>query len=93
MRTQNFNNWPDRKDFLEEFKDLLSRYERPANQILLDEADAISYLKVSKRCLAKWRSAGTIPAHKLGGKIYYIQSELIDAVRKESEHKNRNPRL
>lgn len=73
--------WADLINFKDEIRGMVSKFERPANEVILDEADAIAFLKVSKRCLAKWRSEGVIPSKKLGGKIYYVLSELLDAIK------------
>lgn len=78
---ENFSRWPELGEFLNEIKELLNQSKRPPDQIILDEADAIAFLKVSKRCLAKWRAEGVIPSKKLGGKIYYVLSELLDAIK------------
>jgi len=73
--------WPELKEFIDDVKEMMSQYQRPAEQVIMDEADAIFYLKVSKRCLSNWREQGVLPFHKLGGKIYYIQSEVLDAIK------------
>lgn len=78
---------------IEELKELLSKYERPAEQVILDEADALAYLKVSKRCLSNWREQGVLPYHKLGGKIYYILSEILDAIKSEKIKSHIKPKF
>lgn len=78
---------------LEEIKNLIKTTRMPSNQIILDEADLLVYLKVSKRCLAKWRNQGILPFHKLGGKLFYIESEVIDALRSESLSKKQTPKF
>jgi hypothetical protein len=75
------NNIHGFEKIIEELENLLSKYQIPAEQVIMDEADALVYLKVSKRCLSNWREQGVLPYHKLGGKIYYIQSEVLDAIK------------
>lgn len=66
---------------LEEIRGLVINLARSSNEETMDEADALAYLKVSKRCLANWRERGVLPFHKLGGKIYYFKPEIDDAIR------------
>jgi hypothetical protein len=75
------NNIHGFEKIIEELENLLSKYQIPAEQVIMDEADALVYLKVSKRCLSNWREQGVLPYHKLGGKIYYIQSEVLNAIK------------
>ena len=46
--------------------------ERPISQL-----EAIEFLGKSRQTLAAWRKKGVITAHQLGGRIYYLKSELI----------------
>jgi hypothetical protein len=69
-------------DVLERLDELLQKYSTPAELRLLDEAEAMDFLKVSRRTLAKWRAEKVLPTKKLGGKIYYKLSEIIEALDK-----------
>jgi hypothetical protein len=88
------HRWPELGELKNELIELIEKCNQsPADQVLLDEADTLSFLKVTKRCLAKWRASGILPFHKLGGKLYYIKSEILDAVKKYSLTNNLNPKL
>jgi hypothetical protein len=87
------NNIHELEKIIEELENLLSKYQIPAEQVIMDEADALVYLKVSKRCLSNWREQGVLPYHKLGGKIYYIQSEVLDAIKTGRIKIKHNPKF
>jgi hypothetical protein len=93
MLHQYEKQWADLINFKDEIRGLVGKYERPANEVILDEADAIAYLKVSKRCLAKWRAEGILPHSKLGGKIYYILSDVLDAIKSKRIDPKINPKF
>jgi len=50
--------------------------ERPISQL-----EAIEFLGKSRQTLAAWRRKGVISAHRLGGRIYYLKSELLEAMK------------
>lgn len=50
--------------------------ERPISQL-----EAIEFLGKSRQTLAAWRRKGVIKAHQLGGRIYYLKSELLEAMK------------
>jgi len=47
----------------------------------LTTAEAEAYLGKSRQTLTKWRKAGIIKARTLGGRCYYLKSELIAALK------------
>ncbi len=65
-------------EWIQYVNDQILNMQRPVEQILLDEADAIAYLKVTRRTLANWREQGKIRFSKLGGKIYYKLSDILE---------------
>ena len=79
------------QDFIEkypEFKDLVNliRYEiqqakRPPDQIIYDDVDLRNFLKVSKRTTAYWREKGIITFSKLGGKVFYKLSDILQLLK------------
>ena len=46
----------------------------------IDQEEAIKFLGKSRQTLTAWRKKGIISAHKLGGRIYYLKSELLKAM-------------
>jgi hypothetical protein len=51
-------------------------------EIWLDKQDVLSRMHISERTLQNWRRKGVLPYYKIGGKIYYKESELNSMVQK-----------
>jgi len=47
------------------------------NDIWFDTSDILQRLPVTARTLLNWRKAGVLRSHKLGGKIFYCESDLL----------------
>jgi hypothetical protein len=47
----------------------------------LSQPEAIEFLGKSRQTLASWRRKGIISAHRLGGRIYYFKSDLLEAMK------------
>jgi hypothetical protein len=56
---------------------LKNEVERPISQ-----PEAVAFLGKSRQTLTAWRRKGFISAHKLGGRIYFLKSELLAAMGK-----------
>ena len=65
------------KGVVEEIKLSVEKVIRPPEHVILDDVELRTYLKVSKRTTAYWREKGLITFSKLGGKIYYRQSDIL----------------
>lgn len=50
--------------------------ERPISQ-----PEAVEFLGKSRQTLTAWRKKGIIKAHILGGRIYFLKSELLAAMK------------
>jgi len=50
----------------------------------ISQPEAIKFLGKSRQTLIKWRKKGVIKGHVLGGRVYYLKSELLAALNKES---------
>lgn len=64
-------------------KILASKKETPKKQEAekpLSQPEAIKFLGKSRQTLTSWRKKGIIDAHKLGGRIYFLKSELLAAM-------------
>jgi len=44
------------------------------------QKEAIKFLGKSRQTLNKWRKRGVIKSHILGGRVYYLKSELLAAL-------------
>lgn len=47
----------------------------------ISQPEAIKFLGKSRQTLVAWRRKGVISAHRLGGRIYYLKSELLEAMK------------
>ena len=85
---------------LEDFKSLIrdcikseSPMTGPVTQIteaceFFTEKEASKFLKVSKVTLKKWRDEGRIKFHRIGSRIRYKKSELLEAMHKSQNNKS-----
>jgi hypothetical protein len=78
---QLFRRNPDLQQLLTWLRFELQEAKRPADEILLDDADLQQLLKVSKRTTANYRSQGVLPYYWLGGKIFYLLSDVLAAIK------------
>ena len=53
---------------------------------LIDKQIVLQTLHISDRTLQNWRSTGKIPFYKVGGKIFYKQSELAQMLEASRTH-------
>lgn len=78
------------QSFEDRVRAILEKSIRPAEEIILDDLEIRSLLKISRRTAYKYRKLGYIPYHRFNnGKVFYILSEIIDSVRlagKQSNH-------
>lgn len=51
---------------------------------LLDNKDMMHLLKVTDRCLIRWRKKGYLPSIKIGGKVFFKASEIQQFINQES---------
>lgn len=74
------------QELLENVSNKIVENQRPANETLLDDDDVMDRLKICKRKLASLRADGTIPYSKIGRKIIYKWSDILEVV-----ERNRSP--
>lgn len=63
-----------------------SNYENEKSGIRLEQYEAAKFLGVTIQTLIRWKKENLIPYYQVGKRIFYIKSELLDALRK-------NPKL
>jgi len=84
---------PSAQEFLKELKHEIFKGQRPPDQIILDEVDFCQFLKISKRHAADLRSEGKVSYSKIGGKLYYKLSDVLNFIEryqvKSVDHNNR----
>ena len=49
----------------------------------ISQPEAIQFLGKSRQTLIAWRRKGIIHAHTLGGRVYYMRSELLEALKSQ----------
>lgn len=47
----------------------------------ISQPEAIRFLGKSRQTLISWRKKNIISAHKMGGRIFYLKSELLNALK------------
>jgi excisionase family DNA binding protein len=50
---------------------------------LMDMQEVIRFLKVSKVTIHNWKKSGIITSHKMGRKLYFKRSELMNAIKRQ----------
>ena len=79
------NIYPMKKEeqsFEERVKAIIEKSNRPAEEVILDDLDIQNLLKVSRRTSLNYRKSGVLPFHQINkGKIFYILSEVINAIK------------
>ncbi|TKC57623.1 helix-turn-helix domain-containing protein [Pedobacter hiemivivus] len=53
------------------------------NPDLMDMEEALKFLKVSKVTIHNWKKKGIIKSHKMGRKLYFKRSELLEAIKRQ----------
>jgi hypothetical protein len=48
----------------------------------ISQPDAIKFLGKTRQTLTAWRKKGIITGHVLGGRVYFLKSELLEALTK-----------
>jgi len=69
-----------------QIKKLIDTSSRPATEIILDDVDLRSLLKISRRTALEYRKKGFFPHYKLENKIYYFLSDIITGIKKFGGH-------
>jgi hypothetical protein len=47
----------------------------------ISQPEAVKFLGKSRQTLIAWRKKGIIKAHTLGGRVYFLKSELLEALK------------
>jgi hypothetical protein len=70
------------QSFEQRVKAIIEKSNRPAEEVILDDLDIQKLLKVSRRTTLNYRKSGLLPYHQINkGKIFYILSEVITAIK------------
>ncbi len=48
----------------------------------ISQTEAVHFLGRSRQTLVKWRKKGAIKSYRIGGRIYYKRSELLEALKR-----------
>lgn len=81
IRTEIFNS-PEGKEFIRELKSEVLKFQRPADQVIIDEVELCGMLHISKRHAADLRKEGKIKYSKDGGKLFYKLLWVLEYIEK-----------
>ncbi len=76
-------------ELLEEIRSLLKAGNRLNGESLLDNQDVCILFKITPRSLQRYRNTGKLPFIRIGGKPFYLESEVREFIR--SARENRPP--
>jgi 3-methyladenine DNA glycosylase Tag len=76
--SEEFFRLPSVEEVFRRIREEITNAQRPAKEVILDESDFIRTLKISKRQAAKMRAEGVITYSKIGGKLYYRLSDILE---------------
>lgn len=62
---------------------LITQYHRPATEIVLDDVDLRSMLKISRRTALNYRQQWGLRFYKIENKIYYFLSDVLDFIKNQ----------
>ena len=63
-------------------KSNIPRKQEPEIEQPISQPEAIEFLGKSRQTLCAWRRKGVIKSHTLGGRVYFLKSELLEALTK-----------
>jgi hypothetical protein len=69
------------REVAEIFRYELHEVKRPAEEVILNDADLCKILKVSKRTTASWRATGVLAYHKVGGIVFYLYADVLEMIK------------
>jgi hypothetical protein len=81
MNNEEFFKTPSAQDFFKELRREMLNVKRPPEEIILDETDICELLHISKRHAADLRKEGTLIYSKIGGKLYYVLSDVLEMIK------------
>jgi hypothetical protein len=58
-------------------------------ETMLDNQDLCFMLNVSKRTLQRFRSSGNLPYKRINQKLYYLESDVLEFIRKHLKPGNK----
>ena len=67
-------------DILLDIKRRLSETADSGGSEIMDVAEICQFLNVSKRTVHNLKSSGKLPYRKLGGRVYFYRSEVLEAM-------------
>ena len=78
----------EEQNFEERVKAIIEKSNRPAEEVILDDLDARTLLKVSRRTMLNYRKSGLLAYQQINkGKIFYILSEIISDIKSAGNNK------
>ncbi|GHT26858.1 excisionase [Bacteroidia bacterium] len=86
IEKEKFNAWMERiMERFDRLENKINKEESPRyklnGELLFDNQDLCLMLKVSKRTLQRYRSAGKLPFKRIEQKTYYLESDVHRFIR------------
>ncbi len=75
---------PELEELVRAFRYEVQQANRPASEVVMDDVDLQKFLKISKRKTAELRANGLIKYSKPDGKVFYILSDVLEYVSKNT---------
>jgi len=63
------------------------------SEVWLDKQDILQRMNISDRTLLKWRRQCLLPYSRVGGKIYYLESDLLEMLKRAKVEEGRGGRV
>ena len=79
---EKFITLPTMDEFLLNIRDIISTSQRPANEVILNNEKLCAFLDISPRQAAYLRARREISYSRVGGKIYYRLSDVLDLIKR-----------
>ena len=76
------DKWPELIFFIKDVNELVCRSHRPKEEVIMDDVDLRTFLKISKRKTAQLRAERKIKYYKAEGKIFYTLADVIKYVKR-----------
>jgi hypothetical protein len=77
-----FKHRPEFIELVKIFRYEIQNAQRPANELIIDDADLQKLLKVCRRTTSNYRSQKLIDHAIIGGKVFYLYSDVLKAFEK-----------
>ena len=94
LQIENTNVLDFKKEILSDFtgalKDFANSLQNNNNDILLTRQETAEMLSISLVSLWDWQRKGILPAYRIGNKVRYKKSEVLNSLKQMNNFKNQS---